>query len=244
MSKQFISGSWRRVLWTRTEPQEWGQTTCQNDQRENEIKLVFSSLLLKERLFIFSSSFFFHVCVLFAFVFCGDLGHAAKRTLGWWKLLETSCQALVHLSQREYRGATDGRDYTIKHITNPQGLVSHWTLLCFFITLIPAFLSLASWITASCVHLCMFTHSLKLQATLFISCDWVTSVLALKKCSNRDTHWILFELGEYWVLMVHKRMTHCSYCHCMFFGTVEKKHFLFISKLKNTKQLLVLHRSS
>ena len=33
MSKQFISGSWRRVLWTRTEPQEWGQTTCQNDQR-------------------------------------------------------------------------------------------------------------------------------------------------------------------------------------------------------------------
>ncbi len=116
MSKQFISGSWRRVLWTRTEPQEWGQTTCQNDQRGKRNKAclfpsastakAFSFLVLASRCVCLC------VCVLCFFSVCvcenrrmdrnWGLGLAAKRTPCWMEATRSVRHVrLLILSLRE-----------------------------------------------------------------------------------------------------------------------------------------------
>lgn len=106
MSKQFISGSWRRVLWTRTEPQEWGQTTCQNDQRgkRNKARLFLSVSTVKA----FSCQSWFTVVSVCLFLFSWvcvcvcenkrmdrnwDLGLAAKKNY----TLKEAAWSLTHV---------------------------------------------------------------------------------------------------------------------------------------------------
>jgi len=208
MSKQFISGSWRRVLWTRTEPQEWGQTTCQNDQRgkRNKARLFPSAPTAKAFTFQFLLPgvyvcFLFFCFVLFCFFWvCGWVseprmdrnwgsGLAAKRTPRWWKLLKASDMSgsWYYLWERRtrchwWRGLCN----QALHKSSRFSFSPNPSVLLYNSDPSFAFTSKLDY-CAMCVSVYVYTL-LQIKRHTIIRYDWVTSLLELRTGFEQTKH--------------------------------------------------------